>query len=70
MAGVSQPTAEQFERTLRAGARERFGEEHAATIDYRLASYARLLARIAAEPLDFASEPPDTSGIEESDNGR
>lgn len=60
-----QTTAEEIEPSVRVAAREVFGPERAAELDFRMASFAHMLARIAREPVDFAGDPPDSSGIEE-----
>ncbi len=63
-------SATEIERTLRATAREVYGAEHAAWLDERIPNVAEMLARIAAEPVAFAEDPPDHVGIdEEPDDG-
>lgn len=58
-------SAAEIERTLRATARAAYGDEHAARLDARLGAVAQMLARIASEPVAFAGDPPDCSGIDE-----
>ncbi len=58
-------SATEIERILRATAREVYGDEHAEWLDARFGNVAEMLARIAAEPVSFADDPPDLSGIEE-----
>jgi hypothetical protein len=63
-------TADDIARSLRAAARAQLGSERAAQLDQRLANHARMLALIAAAPVDFAGDPPDCSGVsEETEDG-
>lgn len=62
-------TADEIEQWLRAAARAQLGHERAEQLDHRLAHYSRMLALIAAAPVDFAGDPPDCSGISEDDDG-
>jgi hypothetical protein len=61
-------STDEIERSLRATARAALGDERAEQVDRRLASMAEMLALVAAEPVEFAGDPPDLSGIDE-DNG-
>lgn len=62
-------TPDEIEKTLRLMAEDQYGPERAAKLESRLGHYAQMLARIAGAPVEFDSDPPDLSGIEE-DAGR
>lgn len=63
MSSESGPSVEEFARRLRSAAEERYGAQRAEAIDGRLQGTARWLALIDAAPLEFASDPPDRSGL-------
>ena len=63
MASDPHSNAAVIERMLLAMADARFGAERAADLESRLRRYAELLAYIAAEPVEFAGDPPDVSGV-------
>jgi len=59
--------ASAIERMLVSMADARFGAERAKELESRLQRYAELLAYIAAEPVEFAGDPPDVSGVDDDD---
>lgn len=61
-------SAAEIERMLKLLARQRFGSERAAELDARIERYAGILTRIAREPISFADDPPEISGISEQDD--
>ncbi len=67
MSSDQQSDAAAIERMLLAMADARFGAERAEELESRLRRYAEMLAYLAAEPVEFAGDPPDTSGVVEDD---
>lgn len=58
-------SATEIERMLKSLARQRFGPERTTELDARIARYAGILSRVAREPISFADDPPEISGIPE-----
>jgi hypothetical protein len=62
-----QISPEEIEQTLRRTAEERYGPRRAQELEGRLQNTARWLARIADAPVDFATDPPDHTGLDGED---